>query len=70
FLVKHGNHSVVARLDLSAAPDILTVLSGRESTVRQLDELRARHGDAPQDWWQPLIGTPYPDAPVRRRGRA
>ncbi|ESQ87184.1 type VI secretion protein [Asticcacaulis sp. AC460] len=71
FLVKHGNHSVVARLDLSSMPDVLTVLSGRESTVRQLDELRAQYGDDPHDWWQPLIGTPYPEsATPRKRGRA
>ena len=67
FLVKHGNHSVVARLDLSTMPDILTVLSGRESTVRQLDDLRARLGDDPETWWQPLLGEPYPDAAPRRK---
>ncbi len=66
FLVKHGNHSVVARLDLSSMPDILTVLSGRETSVRQLDELRALHGDNPADWWQPLLGGTYP-AQTRRR---
>ena len=67
FLVKHGNHSVVARLDLSPMPEILTVLSGRESTVRQLDDLRARLGDAPENWWQPLLGEPWPDAAPRRK---
>ena len=61
FLIKHGNHSVVARLDLGSMPDILTVLSGRESSVRQLDELRAQYGDAPADWWPHLLGQPYPD---------
>lgn len=71
FLVKHGNHSVVARLDLGAMPDILNVLSGRESTVRQLDDLRARFGDAPQDWWPHLIGEPYPETgPRPKKGRA
>ncbi|GGZ23985.1 VirB4 family type IV secretion/conjugal transfer ATPase [Asticcacaulis endophyticus] len=64
FLVKHGNHSVVARLDLSAMPDLLTMLSGRESTVRRLDELRAELGDDPAHWWQPLVGTPYPGKPA------
>ena len=66
FLVKHGNHSVVARLDLSTMPDVLTVLSGRESTVRQLDELRAQLGDEPHAWWEALTGTPYPDTATRR----
>jgi type IV secretion system protein VirB4 len=60
FLVKHGNHSVVARLDLSDMPDILTVLSGRETSVRRLDDLRRRKGDHPALWWQDLTGTPYP----------
>jgi type IV secretion system protein VirB4 len=63
FLVKHGNHSVVARLDLSAMPDLLTVLSGREASVRRLDELRRRKGDHPAGWWPDLVGTPYPGPP-------
>jgi len=60
FLVKHGHHSVVARLDLSDMPDLLVLLSGRESSVRKLDELRDRFGDAPSKWWPHLIGTPWP----------
>ncbi|ESQ94425.1 VirB4 family type IV secretion/conjugal transfer ATPase [Asticcacaulis benevestitus] len=69
FLIKHGNHSVVARLDLGAMPDILTVLSGRESSVRQLDELRAQYGDAPADWWPHLLGQPYPGSVPSQTGR-
>lgn len=73
FLVKHGNHSVVARLDLGDMPDMLTVLSGREASVRRLDELRARFGDRPSAWWPHLVGTPWPgeveDEPVRPRLR-
>ncbi|MFT3996586.1 MAG: VirB4 family type IV secretion/conjugal transfer ATPase [Asticcacaulis sp.] len=64
FLVKHGNHSVVVRLDLSAMPEILTVLSGRESTVRRLDDLRAQYGDAPHLWWEALTGTAWPNISV------
>jgi len=60
FLVKHGHNSVVARLDLSDMPDLLVLLSGRESSVRKLDELRDRFGDAPSKWWPHLIGTPWP----------
>jgi type IV secretion system protein VirB4 len=56
FLIKHGADSVVARLNLSGMPDLLTVLSGRESSVRRLDELRARYGDAPADWLPHLLG--------------
>ena len=50
FLIKHGNDSVVARLDLSGDKDLLTILSGRERMVRKLDEIRADYGDAPGDW--------------------
>ena len=60
FLVKHGNHSVVARLDLGEMPDVITLLSGRESTVRRLDDLRRRFGDAPSAWWPELIGGAFP----------
>jgi len=56
FLIKHGNDSVVARLNLAGMPDLLTVLSGREASVRRLDELRARLGDAPADWLPQLLG--------------
>lgn len=60
FLIKHANHSVVVRLDLSDMPEVLLVLSGREQTVRKLDELRATLGDDPQNWWPELTGTAYP----------
>ena len=55
FLVKHGNDSVIARLDLTGLNRILTVLSGREESVRRLDGLRARLGDDPADWLEPLL---------------
>lgn len=60
FLVKRANHSAVARLDLSSMPDVLTALSGREASVRRLDDLRRRYGDHPAAWWPHLIGAPYP----------
>lgn len=50
FLIKHGNESVVVRLNLTGERDILTILSGRERTVRLLDEIRAEKGDDPADW--------------------
>jgi type IV secretion system protein VirB4 len=55
FLIKHGSDSVVARLNLSGEPELLTVLSGRETTVRQLDALRAALGDAPEAWMAKLV---------------
>ena len=55
FLIRHGADSVVARLNLAGMPDLLTVLSGRESTVRLLDELREETGDAPANWLPRLL---------------
>jgi type IV secretion system protein VirB4 len=60
FLVRQANRSVVARLDLNGMPDLLTVLSGRESSVRKLDELRASVGDNPANWYPLLTRTPWP----------
>ena len=51
---------VVVRLDLSGAPEVLTVLSGRESAVRRLDSLRDAVGDAPADWFPSLTGAAWP----------
>jgi type IV secretion system protein VirB4 len=55
FLIKHGRDSVVARLNLSGETDLLTILSGRERTVRLLDEIRARTGDQPAAWMAELL---------------
>jgi type IV secretion system protein VirB4 len=57
FLIKHGNESVVARLDLSGEQDLLTILSGRERTVRALDAIRAEVGDDPQAWMPKLLAS-------------
>jgi type IV secretion system protein VirB4 len=50
FLIKHGAESVVARLNLTGEHKLLTILSGRERTVRLLDEIRAETGDDPETW--------------------
>ncbi|MFC3580827.1 VirB4 family type IV secretion/conjugal transfer ATPase [Sphingomonas hylomeconis] len=55
FLIKHGADSVVARLNLSGEHDILTILSGRERTVRLLDEIRQETGDDPAAWLPILL---------------
>lgn len=60
FLVRQPDASVVVRLDLSNAPEVLTVLSGRESSVRRLDLLRAAMGDAPAAWYPALTGHAWP----------
>ena len=55
FLVKQGHDSVVLRLDLLGEGDLLTVLSGRESSVRLLDAIRAADGDDPAVWLPRLL---------------
>jgi type IV secretion system protein VirB4 len=55
FLVRHGTDSVVVRLNLASEPELLTVLSGRERTVRLLDRIRAEAGDAPAAWLPRLL---------------
>ncbi len=63
FLVRQPDASVVVRLDLSGAPEVLTVLSGRESSVRRLDLLREAVGDKPEDWYPALTNHAWPDGP-------
>ncbi len=60
FLIRQPDASVVVRLDLSNAPEVLAVLSGRESSVRRLDLLREAVGDNPADWFGPLTGHAWP----------
>lgn len=55
FLLRHGNDSVVVRLDLSGERDLLTILSGRESTVRIFDELVEKTGPNPANWMKQLL---------------
>ena len=55
FLIRHGRESVVARLNLSGEKELLTILSGRESTVRLFDELVSRTGPDPANWMHLLI---------------
>lgn len=61
FLVRQPDASVVVRLDLSGAPEVLTILSGREAAVRRLDLLREAVGDAPSEWYPALTNRPWPD---------
>lgn len=55
FLIKHGSESVVARLNLSGEKDLLTILSGREATVRLFDELVEATGPEPSAWMPALL---------------
>lgn len=65
FLVRQPDASVVVRLDLSGAPEVLTILSGRESAVRRLDLLREAVGDDPAAWFPALTGREWPDGTAR-----
>ena len=69
FLVRQPDASVVVRLDLSGAPEVLTILSGRESAVRRLDLLREAVGDEPSAWYPTLTGRPWPDGDVDEDGQ-
>lgn len=60
FLIRQPDASVVVRLDLSNAPEVLTILSGRESSVRRLDLLREAVGDDPADWFPSLTDHAWP----------
>lgn len=55
FLIKHGHDSVIARLNLEGEGDLLTILSGREATVRRFDDLVKRTGPDPADWMALLL---------------
>ncbi|MER9304231.1 VirB4 family type IV secretion/conjugal transfer ATPase [Mesorhizobium sp. M0496] len=56
FLVKHGNDSVIARLDLSSMPDMVKVLSGRKKTIEECAALREQYGDEPEKWLAEFCG--------------
>lgn len=55
FLIRHGTESAVVRLDLSGEKELLTILSGREASVRHLDAIRERTGDDPAKWIPELM---------------
>lgn len=50
FLIKHGHHSVIAKLDLSGMDEFIDILSGRTETVLLAERLRQEHGDKPENW--------------------
>jgi type IV secretion system protein VirB4 len=54
FLIKHGNDSVVARLNLKCMPDILKVLSADKDSLAEMDRLRATLG-CEVDAWLPAF---------------
>ncbi|PWE53693.1 type VI secretion protein [Metarhizobium album] len=56
FLIKHGNDSVIAKLDLGGMPDLIKVLSGRKETVEECARLRQANGDDPAGWLAEFCG--------------
>jgi type IV secretion system protein VirB4 len=50
FLLKQGRSSVVVRADLSAMPDEIAILSGRQKSVELLDNIMKEVGTNKQDW--------------------
>ncbi len=56
FLIKHGNDSVIARLDLNAMPDMVKILSGRKDSIEECARLRDALGDDPRAWLPQFCG--------------
>jgi type IV secretion system protein VirB4 len=56
FLIKSGQDSVIAKLDLGSMPDLIKVLSGRAETVQECALLRQRHGEDPARWLPQFMG--------------
>ena len=50
FLLRHGNDSVIARLDLRGLDDFIAVLSGRTESVHKMEELIGLYGTDPECW--------------------
>lgn len=64
FLIKMGDTSVVASLDLGGMDEVLDILSGSTDNVELLQQVIAQHGSEPQQWVRP-----FHDAIAHRRGR-
>jgi type IV secretion system protein VirB4 len=62
FLLKQGTASVACDLDLSGAPDCIAVLSGRERTVRLMEQLIADAGSDPAAWLDDFLQRVHEDA--------
>lgn len=62
FLIKQGNDSVIARLDLSAMPDLIKVLSANKASLDECAALREKYGDDPKHWLPIFCGWENDDA--------
>lgn len=50
FLLKKGDESLIAKLDLSGCDDEIAVLSANTATVKLVDKLTEEYGDNAADW--------------------
>lgn len=50
FLIKHGQDSVLARLDLGGMEDLIRILSGTTKNVGVLDQIITETGENPESW--------------------
>ena len=50
FLLKHGQDSIIAKLDLDGLEEYIKVLSGRAETVTELEKLMSEHGNNVEAW--------------------
>ncbi len=65
FLIKQGNDSVVAKIDLSELPEVIDILSGRAETIVVLDEILKKYGDDP-DLWIPMFSSKLKDIKAKQ----
>lgn len=61
-MIKQGNDSVIARLDLSAMPDLIKVLSANKASLDECAALREKYGDDPKHWLPIFCGWENDDA--------
>jgi type IV secretion system protein VirB4 len=55
FLIKQSGSATVCQFDLSGMDDALVVLSTSLDNLHLLDQIRALHGDRPEDWMKPFF---------------
>ncbi len=68
FLIKHGQDSVIAKLNLSGMSDLIKVLSGRTETVAELELLMEAVGTDPAIWLPMFMaGHPHRECAVMTR---
>lgn len=61
FLVRQAGASVAVRLDLSAMPEVETILSRHEITAPTVDNLRMIFGETPERWYPMWTGHAWPN---------